>query len=44
MTYQMTTYGVLRIEDSAFIPQDLTNRTGLSIKSGCCLVACFAIE
>ena len=29
MTYQMTTYGVLRIEDSAFIPQDLTNRDWL---------------
>ena len=29
MTYQLTAYGVLRMEDSAFIPQDLTNRDWL---------------
>ncbi|MGN4047539.1 hypothetical protein [Pseudomonas sp. SM4] len=26
MTYQLTACGVLRMEDSAFIPQDPTNR------------------
>jgi hypothetical protein len=26
MTYQLTACGVLRVEDSAFIPQDPTNR------------------
>ena len=29
MTYLLTAYGVLRMEDSAFIPQDLTNRDWL---------------
>ncbi len=29
MTYQLTACGVLRIEDSAFIPQDPTNRDWL---------------
>ena len=30
MTYQLTAFGVFRTEDSAFIPQDPTNRDWLA--------------
>ncbi|MFJ4250691.1 hypothetical protein SAMN04488483_2761 [Pseudomonas helmanticensis] len=33
MTYQLTPCGVLRIEDSAFIPQDPTNRDWVAYQS-----------
>ena len=33
MTYQLTACGVLRIEDSAFIPQDSTNRDWLEYQA-----------
>jgi hypothetical protein len=33
MTYQLTTCGVLRTEDSSFIPQDPTNRDWLDYQA-----------